>query len=179
MTNKSHTPIPPHTHTPARSAVWQFTNQRQLNKKQFINYVERKVFRTIRKYQMLPKNKIIILKKQNDLNTKVLKKIIEKKFPVKFATNPNTSSNNLSQTTEDIFKKILKGNFKNLHSPLSILHSPLLCVSDKEVALYAKLTNIKGTKRKQDKKIQSLFSKFLKKNQDLELNILKATSQLK
>ena len=154
--------------------VWTFTNQKELNKSQFIDYVERKVFRTIRKYQMLPKNKIITLKKSNDINTAVLKKIIETKFEVKSSTKPNLSSDNLSQTAEDIFKNILKGNFKKQIPK----NAPLSQLSDKEIELYAKLKNIKGVKRKQDKKIQSLFDKFLKKNQDLELNIVKAIGQI-
>jgi len=168
------------------NTVWTFTNQKELNKSEFINYVERKVFRTIRKYQMLPKNKIITLKKlpsgkegtcggANNLNTLILKEIIEKKFEVKFSEKPNLSSDNLSQIAENTFKNILKGSFKN-----QIPHNaPLSQLSDKEIELYTKLKNIKGTKRKQDKKIQSLFEKFLKKNQDLELNIVKAMNQIK
>jgi len=154
--------------------VWKFTNQRELNKSQFIDYFERKVFRTIRKDQSLPENKIIILKKSNDLNTAVLKNIIETKFKVKFGEKPNMSSENLSQFAEDVFKNILKGNFKN---PIP-KNAPLSQLSDKEVELYAKLKNIKGAKRKQNKKIQKLFNKFLKKNQDLELNIVKAIGQI-
>ena len=179
------------------NTVWTFTNKKELDKSQFINYVERKVFRTIRKHQMLPKsrgdigilgsapkNKIITLKKSQDINTLVLKKIIETKFEVKFlpssegtcrsATKPNISAINSSQLAEDIFKEILDGNFKK-QIPAN---APLSQLSDKEVELYAKLSNIKGTRRKQDKKIQTLFDKFLKKNQDLELNIVKALKQI-
>lgn len=154
--------------------VWRFTNQRELNKSEFIDYVERKVFRTIRKFKMLPKNKIIILKKSEGLNLIVLNNILKTKFQTKFQGKPNISSDNLSQIAEDIFKEILKGKF-NYSLPEN---APLIYLSDKEIELYAKLKNIKDKKRKQDKKIQTLFEKFLKKNQDLELNIIKAVSQL-
>jgi len=154
--------------------VWQFTNQRKLSKSEFINYFERKVFRTIRKFQMLPKDKVFILKKANDLNTSVLEQILKTKFQVKYSTFPNISSDNLSQTTENNFKKITKGKFNNKTKKTA----PLIYLSDKEVELYAKLKEIKGTKRKQNKPIQALFNKFLPKNQDLELNILKAQSQI-
>ncbi len=154
--------------------VWTFTNQKELNKSEFIDYFERKVFRTIRKNEMLPKDRIIKLKKSTDLNTTVLKKIIEKKFEVKFNTKPNLSAENLSQEAEDIFKQILKGDFKKHIKK----NAPLAQLSDKEIELYSELTNVKGTKRKQDEKIQSLFDKFLKKNQDLELNVVKAIGQL-
>jgi hypothetical protein len=156
-----------------REVVWTFTNQRQLDKNEFLNYFERKVWRTIRKHNLLPKNKIFRLKKSTDLNTAVLTKILQQKFEVKTSSRPNISTDNLSEVAEQIFKKILKGNF-NFQTP----KAPLLYLSDKEIKLYAKLKNIKGTKRKQNKKIQSLFQKFLPKNQDLEQNILKAANQL-
>ena len=156
------------------TTVWTFTNQRELNKSQFIDYVERKVFRTIRKYQMLPKDKIIKLKLSNNINTAILKKILETKFQVKFTKTPNLSSDNLSQVAEDTFRNILRGKFIGPQPE----DKPLYFLSDKEIELYAKLKNIKGIKRKQNKKIQTLFSKFLKKNQDLELNIIKALKQL-
>ncbi|MBT6690470.1 hypothetical protein HN903_02285 [archaeon] len=163
--------------------VWTFTNKKELDKNQFIDYFERKVFRTIRKHQLLPKNKIFTLKKSQDINTAVLKQILETKFQVKLlpsregtyrsATKPNTSTTNLSSEAENIFKKIIKGNFGHKTKP-----SPLLNLSDKEIELYAKLKNIKGTKRKENKKIQNLFKKFLTKNQDLEVNILNAQNQI-
>jgi len=159
--------------SPTKS-VWKFTNGRELTKSEFINYFERKVFRTVRKYSMLPDNKIITLKKTNNLNTSVLKQVLETKFQVKFSTKPNISQDNLSQSAEDIFKNITKGNLNYIPKK----NAPLLYLSDKEIELYAKLKKIKGTKRKQDKKIQTLFNKFLPKNQDLEINILKAQNQI-
>ena len=156
------------------NTVWQFTNQRKLSKKEFLDYFERKIFRTIRKYEMLPSDKIIILKPSSNINTKVLKSVLEKKFQVKFTLKPNLSSDNLSQLAEDIFKNILKGKFTSIN----LTNKPLQFLSDKEVELYAKLINLEGLKRKQNKKIQELFKRFLDKNQDLELNILKASNQL-
>ena len=161
-----------------KQVVWTFTNKKSLNKKEFVNYFERKVFKTIRKYSMLPKNRVIRIKKLNDLNTLVLKKILEKKFKVEFSSSSDFSSDNLSQVAEDTFKNIIKGDFKT-HFQEDKIKRPLYFLSDKEVELYTKLMNIKGTKRKQDKKIQLLFGKFLKKNQDLELNIVNALMQIK
>lgn len=159
--------------------VWTFTNQKKLTKSEFINYFERKVFRTIRKFQMLPSTKIFTIKKKNDLNTLVLKQILETKFQVKLIPNtesqiPNTSSSNLSQSAEDIFENIIKGKFNNPQKT----NAPLIYLSDKEVELYASLKNIKGRKRSQNKRIQTLFKKFLTKNQDLEINVLKAQTQI-
>lgn len=157
-----------------KESVWRFTNGRELSKSEFISYVERKIFRTIRKHSLLPEKKIFTIKKSQSINTIILKQTLEKKFQVKFSTKPNTSTQNLSQASEDIFKEILKGNFNYTPKP-----SPLIALSDKELETYAKLKKIKGTSRKQNKKIQTLFQKFLPKNQDLEINILKAQNQLK
>ncbi|MFH1452132.1 MAG: hypothetical protein ABIF88_03085 [archaeon] len=157
-----------------RKIVWEFTNQRKLTKPEFIDYFQRKIFRTIRKYQMLPKDKIIKLKKANDLNTLVLKEVLEKKFKTEFSTKPNLSSDNLSQITEDFFKNVIKGKFEKI----SLKDKPTHLLSDREVELYAKLIGIKGATRKRDEKIQELFGKFMGKNQDLEINVLKAMGQL-
>jgi len=154
--------------------VWEFTNQRKLTKPEFINYFERKVFRIIRKHNMIDPKKQLSLKKQADSNTAVLKSVLEKKFTVKFSTKPNLSADNLSQIAEDSFENILQGKFTGPR----LDDKPLNQISDKEIELYAKLKNIKGKKRIKDKKVQSLFERFLKKNQDLELNIVKAINQI-
>ena len=58
------------------------------------------------------------------------------------------------------------------------MKAPLYFLSDAEVELYAKLVGIKGVKRKRDKKIQELFARFMKKNPDLERNVVKAWGQI-
>lgn len=158
--------------------VWEFTNQKKLTKKEFIDYVERKVFRTIRKYMMLPHDKKILLKESSDINTEVLKYILEKKFEVNFSNTPNFSSMNLSAAAEKTFENVLAGKLTGPR-PEEQPRSPLYFVSDKEIELYAKLTERKGEKRKRNERIQSLFEKFLKKNPDLEQNIVNALFQIK
>ena len=157
--------------------VWEFTNQKKLEKDEFINYFERKIFKNIRKYSMLPGDRIIKLKKSDGLNTTILKKILEEKFRVEFSNNPNFSSENLSEVAEEIFKNILEGKFTG-PKPKDKISRPFYFTSDKEIELYAKLKNIKGRERKINEKVRSLFETFLKKNQDLEINIVKALEQI-
>jgi tRNA(Ile)-lysidine synthase TilS/MesJ len=161
----------------AHDIVWEFTNQRKLNKKEFLNYVERKVFRTIRKFEMLPENRKIFLKKSEDLNTVVLKHILEQKFPVSFSTKSNFSSKNLSDISEEDFKNILNGKFEGIKNSKKLL-MPLCDVSDKEIEVYASLVGLKGKKAKRDERIQELFARFMKKNPDLEHNIVNAMEQI-
>lgn len=158
--------------------VWEFTNQRKLNKKEFIDYIQRKVFRTIRKYDMLPESRRIVLKKSDDLNTVVLKHILETKFSVSFSSKSNFSSKNLSDISEEDFKNILNGKFEGIKNSKELM-MPLCDVSDKELELYASLVGLKGKKTKRDKRVQELFERFMKKNQDLEHNIVNAMGQLK
>ncbi len=159
-----------------KKIVWTFTNKRQLTKSEFLNYIERKIWRTIRKYNMLPKSKKFILKPSKDLNTQILKHILDKKFPTLTKGKPNIQTQNMSQIAEQIMKNILKGKYKD--KKLLPNNKPLYFISNKELELYAKLTNIKSIKIKQDKKIQKLFNKFLEKNPDLEHNIVNAFLQL-
>lgn len=168
---------------PNKKIVWTFTNKTQLTKSEFLNYIERKTWKTIRKYNMLPKSKQFKLKQSKDTNTQVLKHILNKKFPIKLisSTNkttqkPNIQTQNLSQIAEQIMKNILKGKYKD--KTLTPKNKPLYFISTKELELYAKLTNIKTTKIKPDKKIQKLFNKFLEKNPDLEHNIINAFLQI-
>lgn len=158
--------------------VWEFTNQRKLNKKEFINYFEKKVFKTIRKYQLLPKDKIFLIKEDKKINTVVLKHILNKKFQVIKSDKPNTSSNNLSDVAELTFENILQGNFIGPKPKEKNLIYPLYFHSDKEIEVYSKLNNLEGIKTKRNKQVQELFNKFLDKNQDLEINVIKALMQI-
>jgi len=155
--------------------VWKFTNKTQLCKKCFVDYVERKVFSTIRKFALLPKNSQFLIKKSEDLNTKVLFKIIKDKFPIKFSSKPNIFVPNLSDISEEIFRNILQGYF---NKKIANLNQPLSYISDAEIELYAKLKSIKGKRRVRNKTIQELFNKFMKKNPDLEHNVLNAYLQI-
>ncbi len=156
--------------------VWEFTNQRKLTKKEFIAYFERKVFRTIRKYEMLSESRTFQIKESKNINTIILKKIIEQKFIVEFSNKPNITDDNLSDVAEETFKNILQGNFTGPF-PKDSIARPLYYNSDKETELYAKLLGIKGQIKKRDEKVQELFAKFFDKNQDLEINVVKALSQ--
>jgi hypothetical protein len=158
--------------------VWEFTNQRKLTKNEFIDYFEKKVFKTIRKYKLLPNERIFKIKKSNDINTIILKNILEQKFKVDFSDNPNIISDNLSDVAEKIFENIIDGNFTGPLQQNKGIGIPLYYHSDKEIEVYAELRRINGQKKKRNKKIQNLFSKFIDKNQDLEINIVKALGQL-
>lgn len=152
--------------------VWEFTNQTKLCKKCFSDYIERKVFRTIRKEDMLSGNSVE-LKKEDNINYILLRSILQSKFNVVDGNKLN--SENLSDFAEKDFLNIIKGDF----SSFDMGKSPLCFVSDAELEVYAKIVGLKGKKKLRDKRVQELFSRFMKKNPDLEINIVKAMGQLK
>ncbi|MFZ5955181.1 MAG: hypothetical protein ACOYT4_02045 [Nanoarchaeota archaeon] len=159
--------------------VWKFTNQIELCENCFTDYFERKTFRTIRKFNMLPENKIIRLKRSSSLNYKVLTFVLKKKFELKISDSKiNFSSENLSDSAEKIFTNILIGKF-NGPMPKDDVSRPLYFLSDREIELYAHINRIKGKKRNRNKRVQKLFNKFMKDNSDLEHNVVNALSQLK
>ncbi len=164
--------------SPKIHPTWRFTNGIELNEKEFLSYVEKKVFKTIRRFKMLENQylKEIPISASDDINTKVLNNILATKFSVKFCAKPFFSSENLSDASEENFLKVLDGKFKR--KEIIEKKRPLYLHSDKEIQLYAKLKGIKGKLKSRDKRIQALFSKFLTKNPDLEHNIVNAFEQL-
>ena len=154
--------------------VWRFTNNRELTATEFVDYFERKVFKTIRKYNLLPRNRIVKLGRDGSLNVAVLKHILEKKFKVKFVSKSGFSKGGLSERAEEVFKNVLAGKFDSRRGQVGALG----LLSDAEIELYAQLVGVRGKKRKRDKKVQELFCKFVKKNPDLEHNVVGASNLL-
>jgi hypothetical protein len=160
-----------------KNTVWEFTNKTKLCKNCFTDYLERKIFKTIRKYSMLPESREIKLKKSANLNAKVLESILKSKFKINYSNKPDFSSKNLSDISEEIFSNILRGKFTGV-KPQEKISFPLYFITDKEIELYAKLKSIEGKKIKRNLKVQELFKKFLEKNPDLEHNIVNAFLQI-
>ena len=154
--------------------VWRFTNKRELTKKEFLNYLERKVYRTIRKYGMLPAGGVVKVERGKSLNCVVLREILSKKFQLKFSSKPDFSCDNLSAIAERVLENVLKGEIVVPQPFEDGVGFPLYFVSDKEIEVYARLKGLKGAERKKNKKVRALIDKFIGKNPDVELNIVKA-----
>jgi len=157
--------------------VWEFTNQRKLTKGEFIDYFEKKVFKTIRKHGMMPEDRIFRMKDDSGLNFKILKSILETKFIVEISNKPNILSENLSDVSEVVFSNVLSGKFKG-PSPEDKPSRPLYFHSDAEIETYAKIKNISGEIPVRDNKIQNLLNRFRCKNPDLDINVVNALAQI-
>jgi len=109
--------------------VWKFTNQQQLCEKCFVEYFEKKVRSTIRKYKM-PINPV----NGNSLNAKVINSII-KNLPER---KGKISEENLDAISLAVLNEMINGKAENLAS-LHPKNQPLYFLSDKEIELYAKI----------------------------------------
>lgn len=151
----------------SKKFVWQFTNQRKLTASEFVEYFEKKVKSTIRKYQM-PIQKI----KKKSLEANVINRIIMEL--------PNRTGNLNDESLTDVSNAILYimmyGNERRLHGLLP-RNQPLYFLSDKEVLLYAKLKRIKGKISREKgklKQIDDFLASLEKKNPDIRQNVVNA-----
>jgi hypothetical protein len=162
-----------------KNYVWKFTNGTELDEAKFLDYVERKVFKTIRRFQMLKNTGTheISISGDKKLNTRVLNFILSKKFKTAPSKKPSFDSKNLSDLSEKIFSRVLRGKIDDVIQK-EIVAFPLCFLSDREIELYAQLNSLDGIRKKRNKRIQELFSRFVAKNPDLEHNILNAQRQI-
>ncbi len=147
--------------------VWKFTNKRELTAHEFVDYFERKVRGTIRKYN-LPINPV----SGNSLNAKVINSII-KNLPKR---KGKISEENLDDISLAVLNEMISGKAENLSKFLPV-NQPLYFLSDKEVELYAKIKGIKGKIKKskeKEEKINNFIKKIEQKNPDIRHNIIKA-----
>jgi len=153
-----------------KNPVWEFTNQQKLCEKCFVNYFERKVKGTIRKYNMP-----ITFVKSKELKAKIINNII-KLLPRR---KGNLSTDNLNSISDKIIYEMLYGNSENLKKFLP-KNQPLYFISDKEIALYARIKRISGKteNEKRFEKIDLFIERIEKKNPDIRHNIINSVLKL-
>jgi len=135
--------------------VYEFTNQRKLCKRCFINYFHKKLLYTIRKFNMVKQGETIAYKNANDVNSIVLKKMLEllaSKSRIKLVKLPHGKENkialnsSLDLESEKVILNLIDGNAVGLNNYLPIERKfikPLYLFLDEEIILYAKLNNLK------------------------------------
>jgi tRNA(Ile)-lysidine synthase TilS/MesJ len=152
--------------------VWKFTNQQQICEKCFVQYFEKKVKCTIRKYQMP-----IEAVNGNSLKSKIIYNII-KDLPIR---KGKLIEDNLDNISLGILTELINGKSKNFNKFIP-RNQPLYFLSSKEIELYAKITGIKGKTEKINKKqekINDFIKKIEEKNQDIRQNIVNSLIKIK
>ncbi len=167
------------------NSVYEFTNKRKLCKRCFINYFQKKVLYTIKKFNMVKKGEVIGYKKGSNFRGIVLDEIL--KFIAKKSNITLTSSQsrkadkiavNSSVDSESgkIIEAIIKGNVSEIKKFLPVYKSiikPLYLFLDGEILLYAKLKKLKFKReKKKTNEIQDFMNEFEKKHPEVKRAII-------
>ncbi|MFH1823166.1 MAG: hypothetical protein ABH817_00405 [archaeon] len=150
-----------------KNKVYTLSCNRDLTKKEFLQYFEKKFLYTFRKFGF--EKGILKIRKSSDVNTLVLVHLWMKlNRAFKFVKTPNVDISSL----DDFAEKILIG-FMNKKFDLKKLFSkkitPFYLLLDKEIELYAKLNNLKFSKKK-----RSDIMKWLDQEEQVHLEIKNA-----
>jgi len=160
--------------------VYQFTNKRKVCKNCFIQYFQKKVLYTIRKFKLANHSDIIGYKDNRTFQDVVLEDVLKIfstksraeiiKLPSKKKTNKIAISNTLDFEAEKIVHTLVKEDISKLKDVASIQKiknkvyiKPLYLFLDEEVLLYAKLKNLKFKKISSKKDKLTLFVEDLEK----------------
>lgn len=129
--------------------VYEFTNQRKLCGRCFVNYFQKKVLYTIRKFGMIRNGDAVGYFSSNHFRRVVLEDVLEmfaERANVELVKNGKKGklaiSSTLDSESEGIIQSLINGKEKDLEKfkPVSgKIIKPLYLFSDEEVLLYAKL----------------------------------------
>ncbi len=140
-------------------------NGKKLNANQFISYFEKKVFYTIRKYNLLKNEK-------RRFNFNVQELLIKNKIG-----NTRISHESLDDISLQVFEAfMIKGNIKKKikellpirHKNKQIIIRPFYFMTKKEIKIYAKLKNIALKKEKRETVLSLWLNDFEKRHLEVK-----------
>ena len=172
--------------------VYEFTNQRKLCARCFINYFQKKALYIIRKFKMIKSGDVIVYKNKGDFRGVVLEDVLkmfsEKAMVeiIKNKLNKKITKKAISSTidieSDKIIHSLIKGNVKDLKkvSPVEKnIIKPLYLFLDEEVLLYAKLKKLKFKKKVEKKdKISSFIDDLETKHPEIKRAIINSYLEL-
>ncbi len=172
--------------------VYIFTNKRQLCKRCFINWFEKKFLYTIRKFKLIQQNDIITYQKSTKLKNVVLEKLLQmfsEKSRIqllKFSTKKKYSKIAITTSTDDEAQEILKilmnSNAKKLETFGPIYKKtikPFYIFLDCEILLYAKIKKLKfKTPKIKPTKISKFINDLEKKHPEIKRAIINGYLEL-
>lgn len=171
--------------------VYEFTNQRKLCKRCFINYFHKKLLYTLRKFEMIKSEDVIGYKKSNSLKGVILEEMLNflnRKSGFKLVRLPNKLANkiaidsSLDSEAEEIVQTIIQKNVKEISKSLPVeknVIKPLYLFLDEEILLYAKLRNLKFKEiNKEKNKINNFINEFEKNHPEVKRAIVNSVLKL-
>jgi tRNA(Ile)-lysidine synthase TilS/MesJ len=155
--------------------VYEFTNQRKLCKNCFVQYFQKKVFYSVRRFKMIQYHDVVAYKNKKDFRNVVLKKVLELfeeksiislvKFSSKKATKIAIAST-LDSESDKIIHSLIKGKPSQLENMSPVekkIINPLYLFLDEEILLFARIKKLKFIKSKEKKDAISKFIDNLEK----------------
>ena len=170
--------------------VYEFTNQRKLCARCFINYFQKKVLYIIRKFEMIKNNDLIAYENKGDFRGVVLEdvlKMFSEKANIKLIKRDNSKAKKaipatINTESDKIVHELIKGNVKNLRKLAPIqgkIIKPLYLFLDEEVLLYAKLKKLKFKKKTEKKdKISGFVDGLEQKHPEIKRAIINSYLEL-
>ena len=186
--------------------VYEFTNQRKLCARCFINYFQKKVLYIIRKFKMIKNNDFVGYENKGDFRGVVLEDVLKMfsekadvdvhklpasnsptTHPKKQLTKPNKSakialSSTIDTESDKLVHELIKGNAKNLKEIAPVENKvvkPLYLFLDEEVLLYAKLKKLRYKRVIQKKdKISNFIDDLEVKHPEIKRAIINSYLEL-
>ena len=158
--------------------VYEFTNQRKLCKRCFIDYFQKKFLYTIRKFEMIKPGEKVGYLASSDVNSVVLKEMLlflsskSNLLIIEFTPKNKVSYSKIDKfaesdcidlQSEEILENIIHGDIKNLDNYLPTVGKnnkiikPLYLFLEEEIILFAKLKDLKFIIPKKKEDSLSLF----------------------
>jgi len=179
-----------------KKPVYEFTNKRKICKDCFINYFQKKVFYTIRKFKMINKNETIGYENKGDFRDvaleDILKIFVERAIVdlIKIPTTKKFDKLAISSTTnleaDKIIHILIKNSAKDLVKlgPIEklrnkIIIKPFYLFLDEEVLLYVKLKKLKFKKTKiKNDKISDFVNNLENKHPEIKRAVISSFLEL-
>jgi tRNA(Ile)-lysidine synthase TilS/MesJ len=171
--------------------VYEFTNQRKLCKRCFINYFYKKFLFTIRKFEMINAKDIIGYEKKNDFKSVVLEEMlnfISEKYNFNIVKLPNKGVSkiainySLDSESEKILDILINKKASELKSCFPIVGKeikPLYLFLDEEILLFAKLKGLHFKEIKKNKdKVEIFANEFEKSHPEVKRAVVNSILKL-
>jgi hypothetical protein len=171
--------------------VYEFTNQRKLCKRCFINYFYKKFLFTIRKFEMINSKDVIGYKKGGDFKSAVLEEMLDfisKKYNFNIVKLPNKKASkiavnsSLDSESAKIMEILIDRKSTDLKSCFPVVSKeikPLYLFLDEEILLFAKIKEIKFKEYKKNRgKIEDLTDEMEKNHPEVKRAIVNSFLKL-
>lgn len=167
--------------------VWEFTNKKKLCSACFIRYFEKKFFYTIKKFNMIQRDDIVLFKNNKTLGDVVLNDMLtifakKSTLTIKEKADNKVKKIAVSSTTDSEADKIISyliNKKKGNPAPIfreegKIIIKPLYLFLNKEVLLYAKIKRLKFKQErgKKEEDISNFINNLEKKHPEVKHSVI-------